>query len=309
MFIIIFLIFCIVLFLYIHVFFHLKTSNDLEIYDIELPNKEKFEEICNLKQPTRFKFNNKEINNTCNLNNLINNHSMFDVNVRNVNYDSDNKNNESLYLSYPLKKALDILEKDKGVNYLIESNDDFITETGLKKVFKNNDLILKPPLNFYNMYDINIGNKGLITPLKYDLYNRNFFYMVKGTIKIKLMPPKYSKNLHEIKDYENYEYLSAINPWNLQEKYKNDFEKIKNLEITLKEGDMLYIPSYWWYSFNFIENSVLTRFKYTTYMSSLSTLPQNILHYLQLQNIKYRVINNNDKQTINADETINADDN
>ena len=66
MFIIIFLIFCIVLFLYIHVFFHLKTSNDLEIYDIEVPNKEKFEEICNLKQPTRFKFNNKEINNTCN---------------------------------------------------------------------------------------------------------------------------------------------------------------------------------------------------------------------------------------------------
>ena len=52
MFIIIFLIFCVVLFLYIHVFFHVKTSNDLEIYDIELPNKEKFEEICNLKQHT-----------------------------------------------------------------------------------------------------------------------------------------------------------------------------------------------------------------------------------------------------------------
>ena len=156
MFIIIFLIFCIVLFLYIHIYFHLKTSNDLEIYDIEIPNKEKFEEICNLKQPTRFNLGNKEINNFCNLTNLKNNYSMFDVNIRNLKKNTDINNSECLYLSLPLKKALDILEKDKDSSYIIESNEDFINETGLIKVFKNNDLLFKPSLNFYNMYDINI---------------------------------------------------------------------------------------------------------------------------------------------------------
>jgi len=34
-------IFCIVLFLYLHIIFHLKTSNDLEVYTIESPSKDK----------------------------------------------------------------------------------------------------------------------------------------------------------------------------------------------------------------------------------------------------------------------------
>ena len=38
------LVFCVVLFLYLHVFFHLKTSDDLEIYEIDNPSKEKLEE-------------------------------------------------------------------------------------------------------------------------------------------------------------------------------------------------------------------------------------------------------------------------
>ena len=37
-------VFCIVLFLYIHIFFHLKTSDDLEVYEIDQPSKEKLEE-------------------------------------------------------------------------------------------------------------------------------------------------------------------------------------------------------------------------------------------------------------------------
>ena len=38
--------FCIVLFLYLHIFFHLKTSNDLEVYNVEQLSKDKLEEIC-----------------------------------------------------------------------------------------------------------------------------------------------------------------------------------------------------------------------------------------------------------------------
>ena len=42
------LIFCIVLFLYLHIFFHLKTINDLEVYEVEEPSKDKLEEICDM---------------------------------------------------------------------------------------------------------------------------------------------------------------------------------------------------------------------------------------------------------------------
>ena len=40
-----FLIFCLILFFYLHIFYHIKTSDDLEIYEIDEPSKEKLEEI------------------------------------------------------------------------------------------------------------------------------------------------------------------------------------------------------------------------------------------------------------------------
>ena len=52
-FIFILLIFCLVLFFYLHIYFQLKTSDDLEIYEIENPSKERLEEICDLRQPCR----------------------------------------------------------------------------------------------------------------------------------------------------------------------------------------------------------------------------------------------------------------
>ena len=58
-------VFLIVLFLYIHIFFHLKTSDDLDIYDIETPSKDKLEEICDLRQPVIFAFYNEEILEKC----------------------------------------------------------------------------------------------------------------------------------------------------------------------------------------------------------------------------------------------------
>ena len=49
-----FFVFCIILFFYLHIHFHLKTSNDLEIYEIEQASKDKMEEICDLRQPVLF---------------------------------------------------------------------------------------------------------------------------------------------------------------------------------------------------------------------------------------------------------------
>ena len=51
------LIFCLVLFIYLHINFHLKQSNDLEVYEIDQPSKEKLEEICDIRQPVIFDYN------------------------------------------------------------------------------------------------------------------------------------------------------------------------------------------------------------------------------------------------------------
>ena len=64
------LIFCSILFLYVHIYFHLKTSDDLEVYEIDKPSKDKLEEICDLRQPVVFNFQNEEFIHGCCLENL-----------------------------------------------------------------------------------------------------------------------------------------------------------------------------------------------------------------------------------------------
>ena len=57
----IFFIFCLVLFIYLHVYFHLKTGEELEVYEIDQPSKDKLEEICDIRQPIIFEFECSQI--------------------------------------------------------------------------------------------------------------------------------------------------------------------------------------------------------------------------------------------------------
>ena len=51
----------VVVFIYLHVVHHLKTCDDLEIYEMEsLPDKAKLEDLCNLRQPLVFQYVNDE---------------------------------------------------------------------------------------------------------------------------------------------------------------------------------------------------------------------------------------------------------
>ena len=76
--------FCIVLFLYLHIFFHVNSSNDLEVYEIEQPSKEKLEQICDLKQPLMFDYECMPLLDTINREYLYNNYAAFDIKVRNT---------------------------------------------------------------------------------------------------------------------------------------------------------------------------------------------------------------------------------
>ena len=99
----------------------------------------------------------------------------------------------------------------------------------------------------HSSYDYLFGSKNTFTPFRYHKNYRNFFTVTKGEITVKLTIPDNSKYLYTNKDYQYFEFRSPVNPWDVQEQYKADFSKIKCLEITLKPGQMLYIPAYWWY--------------------------------------------------------------
>jgi len=279
-------IFCIVLFLYLHIQFHLKQSDDLEMYELDNPSKEKLEEICDLRQPVLFDFDSQAILETTNRKYLQNNYSSFDMKIRSHSEMQNKKQTDELYVTLPLHTTVKLLEEDKKSFYFTENNMEFIQETGILKNIQYNDAFIRPYMVSNYFYDILMGSQDSWTPLKYEINYRNYFLMTEGTCQIKLIPPKSKKYLHPIYDYENFEWSSPFNVWNIQSDFRQDFDKIKSLEFTLVAGKTLYIPAYWFYSIKFNRDSVMTCFKYRTYMNNLAISPYFFMYALQLQNIK-----------------------
>jgi hypothetical protein len=277
-----FFIFCLTLFLYLHIRFHQKVSNDLEVYEVDNTYKNKIEEVCNLRQPVLFDLNNENLIQTISKQYLIKNYPAFNINIRKLNEMNDQ---DDLYAPLSFSLANKLFEEDKERNYISENNSEFLNETGCIKNYQYNDEFLRPNFTSNCNYDILCGSENSCTPFKYELNFRNYFIVSQGSVKIKLSPPKSSKYLYTIYDYENFEFRSPINPFYVKDEFLNDFEKIKCLEINLFPGKCLYIPAYWWYSIKFDKNSSVNTFKYRTYMNNITILPNIFLSMLQNQNI------------------------
>ena len=279
------IIFIIVLFLYLHITFQLKINNDLEILEIENPTKEQLEDICDLRQPVLFEYNNKIIEDI-NFKKIEDGYSAFDIKIRKLN---DNQEDTELYLPLTLKETIILFEKDSDKKYFSENNKEFLEETSIIKNFNSDDLFLRPSFVSLCMYDLLIGYPNIYTPLRYDIYYRNYFLVTEGKIIIRLTPPKNYKYLDVFRDYEIIEFRSNLDIWNVQEKYKNDYEKIKCLDIELTAGQIIYIPAYWFYSIKYIEKSTICNFKYSTFMNNFAILPEYIMHILQNNNTKRKI--------------------
>ena len=284
------LIFCIVLFLYLHIYFHLKTSDDLEIYEIDQPSKVKLEEICDLRQPVIFDFANERLLESCKRHMILDTYGAFDVKIRNVKNDISDE--EELYVPISFTSAKKAMKEDVEEKYLVENNGDFLEETGMIKSIRYNDSFLRPYMVSNCSYDYLAGSNGTCTPFRYDLNYRNYYLVTEGSIKIKLAPPRSDKYLYTYKDYENFEFRSPVNAWNVQPQYRPDFDKIKCLEVVVKKGQIIFIPAFWWNTMRFEEDASVCVFKYKTYMNTVAMFPQLFMRFLQSNNVKRNIISN-----------------
>ena len=309
-------VFCIVLFLYLHIYFHLKTSNDLEVYEIDQPSKDKLEEVCDLRQPVLFDYDNERLMEACTLTAMRANYGAFDVRIRNVKDCDEEADTTDLYVPLTLHAVADTFSSDKESRYITENNGDFLEETGLAKTFKYNDAFLRPPMVSKCAYDVMCASPGTQTPLRYELNYRNYYLVTQGSVKLRLIAPQARKYLHPVSDYDNFEFRSPVNPWQIQKEYRMDFDKLKTMDIELRAGQIIYIPAYWWCSMQFpdVATTTLCCFKYRTYMNTVSILDKLCMWMLQQQNVKRDTIEkkitgvpriNNDTNNNNTNNNIN----
>lgn len=288
-------IFCIVLFVYLHIQFHLKTSDDLEMYEVDQASKDKLEEVCDIRQPVLFDFDNQDIMSASSKDYISASYQAFEVKIRNVNEREKEKektktdDDTEMYVPLPLHSAVKLFEEDKQSTYISENNTDFLQESGVIKQFQQNDQFLRPYMVSNCNYDILMGSTDAITPFRYEINYRNFFLLTQGTAQIKMAPPKSTKYLYPDYDYENFEFRSPVNPWDPQPNYAADFNKIKCLEFTLVPGKTIFIPAFWWYSIKLGKNTSISCFRYRTYMNNIAISPYIAMYALQIQNVKRNV--------------------
>jgi|LauGreDrversion4_2_1035121.scaffolds.fasta_scaffold06569_7 hypothetical protein len=277
-------IFCLILFIYLHVHFHLKKVDDLEIYELCQPSKERLEEVCDFRQPVVTDFNNQSIIEKCNLNYMKANYTGYDIKIRNVKERDDET---ELYIPLGIVESIDLFKKDKESKYTSENNYDFLDETGLIKLYRNNDMFLRPSMVSSCNYDILFASLNVETPLRYEVNYRNYFVVTNGKAVVRLLVPKSKKYLYATNDYDNFEFISPVNPWNVQDEYRADFNKLRTIDVTLITGQMIHIPAYWWYSIKFVKsNTTICVFKYKTYMNTLAISNHLVMRLLQGQNTK-----------------------
>lgn len=273
------IIFVIVLFSYIHIYNEYKTSEDLEIYEMDYRNNENLQETCNIKQPVIF-----ERTKMIELPDLLKYKQI--LTVKDVN-DYDKSGTDYNGVQLPCNSLIQLIKSDKNSRYFSENNQTFIEESGLYKQVNQLDSELKPKYAIHTKYDILLGSQNTCTPFRYHTNTRKYIYIAKGgNMRIKMASWKYTKYLHEIKDYENLEFRSPVNIWDTQSKYSDDIDKIEFIEFDLNFGNVIYIPPYWWYSIKYLEeDTIIFEYNYFSIMNKIAFLGDSCKYYLQQQNI------------------------
>jgi len=300
-------IFSLILFFYIHIFYHLKISKDLEVYSVVNPTKNKLEEICGIRQPVIFTLD-EPILDYIDIDFIQQRYGAFDLNINSYDKKEDNTLEYSDNIPVIFDEALEFLKMDGNKAFISIHNKDFLTETTLMKEFKKSDYFLRPQSVSVCDYDIILGSKSAITKTIYDVNFRNYFMCLDGNVTIRVVSPMYKKYMNHLANYAEMEFYSPYNIWDIQEQYRGEYNKVKTMDIILNKGDVVYIPAYWYYSIKFNNLSCLAAFKYRTYMNTVAIAPELCMYFLQNLNIKRNTFNVYDNiREINEDSPDSAD--
>jgi len=267
-------IFIIVSILYLNVINQHKTSNDLEVYEMDYTDPQTLHDTCDILQPLIFQGNKLwQQQSPASLVKIME-RSKFAMQVKDIRdfYGQTIASPESFSL---LSSCVVELMHDKDSHtdhYFSEHNASFVAEAGImrKIQYMEMDRILRPSFTFQAGYDILTGGKGTEVPLRFHTLTRKFIYVTSGRIRVKLAPWKYTDMLDPVYDYEKLDFRSPYNVWQKDDCFDIE-DSVRFLEFDVLAGSILYVPKKWWYSISYSQAStVLFEFNYSTFINRVA---------------------------------------
>lgn len=130
------------------------------------------------------------------------------------------------------------------------------------------------PLSVNKQVFLNVGRKLKKIPvICTSQYDRCFLHILKGSVKVRLYDPSQSKYLHRdyqnkahyLKNCSNSFYNSKLNIGD--DRPINDSDKALFSDVLLREGNLMYIPNFWWFTMEYQEDSVCVFYTSNTIVS------------------------------------------
>lgn len=91
------------------------------------------------------------------------------------------------------------------------------------------------------------GMRGVIAEAHYDA-GRNMVAMIRGRKRYILTPPSACKDLGIISDRRHPSYRHSVIDWSDEAQAKmSNFDRVQAIDTIVNEGEVLYIPSYWFH--------------------------------------------------------------
>lgn len=236
---------------YIHIFYHLKISNEETIYEIDYQGKKHLEEVCDLRQPFTLHIQ-QDPRGLLQRKQLEKYDIPFNVIKKNTieNVDKETK------------------QTTTTTNIYSEYNKKLLDHNDVKEKNSKVERFLIPDFSLWNQHDVIVSDTDFSTPLQCNYFYRNYIHLNEGNIKIRIVPPKEEPKLDGHFESDLFKHVSKCDIW------KTDKNTINYFEITGELGDIVYIPPHWWYSIQFQEPSVLCCYHYRTLINILAYLPK-----------------------------------
>jgi hypothetical protein len=276
----------VVIFFYLHITAHYRKGEDLELFETDFMNNVKLQESCEVKQPLMI-VGVPGIAKLPSRGGLLKGNETFEGNIRDLSQWKSAPSHpvamEDLVegtrpRSLEMEKILRVLESDRDGLYISEGNERFLEEVGLWKLLQKwGDERFCPTYNVCKQYDFLMGSKGACTPLRYHTAYRKFLvtrgggvFGGDGNLVVRMTPWKSRKRMEWIRDDIGMETVSTMAAFGGRADQREEWSKVRFLEFIVPEGQVLYIPPYWWYSVQFPGPTV---FAYSfTYWSAMNWL-------------------------------------
>lgn len=286
-----YIVFFLCLFLYLHISVHYRKGEDLELFETDYVSPEALSESCQSLQPLLV-LGVRGVGSLPNVQQLTDGNGSYEACLRDMRdflpsscsssrdgdvggIASDDLVAGLKPVCLPMSGILNILSSNvEEGRYISEGNSEYLEEAGVyKKVRHWGEDRFAPSYNVWTKLDVWMGNKGAFTPLRVHRFYRQFLVpRGPGVLTVKMTPWKSRKYLNAVSNDMMLETLSPIVPWGVpREDQKDSRSRLKFLEFVVKEGNVLYIPPFWWYSVEFSgPNMAVYSYTYVSVMNWLA---------------------------------------